>query len=139
MGNKIKANKHTSMKKLVPIVGMLALFCGCYNDKYDKLYPVPVTTCDTTTITYSHDIAPIIANYCLSPGNGCHDVTGAGVSGYDYQTNILALQSNAATGLLLPDINWDPRHNAMPKNAAKLPDCDINKITRWVNQGAQNN
>jgi hypothetical protein len=129
------------MKKLMIIAGVLLMFGSCYNDKYDKLYPAPpVTTCDTTTITYAHDIAPIIAQNCAISG-GCHDASGAGTSGYDYATSISALQTNAHDGSLISDINWAPTkgHSNMPKNGAKLSACDINKITRWVNQGAQNN
>lgn len=127
------------MKKLMIIAAVLLAVSGCYNDKYDKLYPVVATTCDTTTITYSHDIAPIIASNCFSPGNGCHDAAGSGTSGFDYQSSITALQSNAASGLLLADINWEARHNPMPKGNPKLSDCNINKIARWVHQGAPNN
>lgn len=127
------------MRKILLPVVLVVILGSCYNDKYDKLYPATTTTCDTTTITYSHDIAPIITTNCLSPGNGCHDVTGSGVSGYDYVTSIVPLQTNALDGTLLGDINWEARHNPMPKNAAKLSDCDINKITRWVHDGAPNN
>ena len=120
---------------------LLLVFAGCYNDKYDKLYPViAAAICDTTTITYSHDILPIISSNCYSPGNGCHDAAGASNSGYDY-TNFTVLQTNALDGWIVSDINYTPTrgHNNMPKDAPQLSACDINKITRWVNQGAQNN
>jgi hypothetical protein len=130
------------MKKLMMMAGLLLILGSCYNDKYDKLYPAPATTiCDTTTITYAHDIAPIISANCYSPGNGCHDAAGSSTSGYDYQTNIIPLQANATDGSLVTDINWAPTrgHNNMPKNGTKLSACDIDKITRWVNLGARNN
>jgi hypothetical protein len=120
---------------------LLITFSGCYNDKYDKLYPssLGTTTCDTSgTITYSGDIKPIIEANCYSPGNGCHDATGSAVSQYDYETSITALQTNAQTGLLLNSINWQ-NVPSMPKNGNKLPSCDIDKITRWVDEGAPNN
>ena len=133
------------MKKITGLTAILTLLilAGCYNDKYNKLYPLPAsTTCDTSTITYSHDIAPIITANCYSSsanGGGCHDAAGAATSGYDYQTSVTVIQGNALNGTLLGDLNWVARHNNMPKNGNKLPDCDINKITRWVNQGALNN
>ena len=122
---------------------LLLIFTGCYNDKYDKLYPATTantTTCDTTTITYSHDIQPIISANCFSPGNGCHDAAGSSTSGYDY-TNFSVLQSNALAGWVVSDINFAPTrgHNNMPKNGTQLSACDINKVTRWVNEGAPNN
>lgn len=114
---------------------------SCSNDKYDKLYPISTTqvvTCDTTTITYTKDILPIVQNYCYSPGSGCHDASGASTSNFDF-TNFNVLQAVSQSGLLLGDINWASGHNQMPKNAAKLSACDINKFTRWINQGALNN
>ena len=133
------------MKKLL-MISVLIIFLGsCYNDKYDKLYPLSsatTTTCDTSgTLSYANDIEPIIASNCFNPGNGCHDATGSSVSGYNYQTSITSLQSNALNGSLLSDINFMPTrgHNSMPLNGAQLSACDIDKITRWVNEGAPNN
>ena len=125
------------------IAGLLLILGSCYNDKYDKLYPAPppnTNTCDTTTITYSHDIQPIIVANCYNPSAGnCHNASGS--SGFNYQTSIIPLQTNAHDGSLLTDINWNPTrgHNKMPLNGNQLSACDINKITRWVNLGAQNN
>ena len=132
------------MKRIWIVVCLSVIISSCYNDKYDKLYPnIPVTTvtCDTTTISYTTDIKPIIVASCYSPGNGCHDATGASVSSYDYQSSITVLQSNALAGWLVSDINFAPTrgHNNMPKNGTQLSACDINKITRWVNEGAPNN
>jgi hypothetical protein len=132
------------MKKIWMAALLVLVISGCYNDKYSKLYPnIPsgTTTCDTTTITYSGDIKPIIVANCYSPGNGCHDAVGSATSAYDYETSVIALQGNALDGALVTDINFMPTkgHNTMPKNGTQLPACDINKITRWVNEGAPNN
>jgi len=124
---------------------LITFLSSCSNNKYDKLYPqspAAATTCDTsTTLSYANDIETIIASNCFSPGNGCHDATGSGVSGFNYQTSITSLQSNALNGSLLTDINFMPTrgHNSMPLNGARLSVCDIDKITRWVNEGAPNN
>jgi hypothetical protein len=131
------------MKSLLPILSTIVFITcmsSCYNDAYDKLYPANTTTCDTINITYSHDIAPIIASNCFSPGNGCHDAGGSGTSGFNY-TTYAGLIVNVPDGTLLNDINWTPAkgHNSMPKNANQLAQCDINKITRWVNEGYPNN
>jgi hypothetical protein len=132
------------MRSFLPVLSVIIIatcISSCYNDKYDKLYPpAAATTCDTATITYSHDIAPIIASGCYSPGNGCHDAAGSSVSGYNY-TTYDGLIVNIQDGALLPDINFTPTkgHNSMPKGGNQLAQCDINKITRWVNQGYPNN
>ena len=130
------------MKKIMVAVVIMAIFAGCYNDKYDKLYPIPpATTCDTTTITYSHDIAPIMNASCAISG-GCHNAAGNAVTGNLDFTVFSILQGQATADLIIADINGTQTtrgHNAMPLNLPKLAQCDINKITRWVNQGAQNN
>lgn len=127
------------MKKITLFAtAALLILAGCYNDKYDKLYPNPVTTtCDTTIITYTNDIKPIINSSCAING-GCHNAAGdANTNGLDY-TVFSILQGQATTTLMVNDINGTPtpRHNAMPLNLPKLSQCDINKITRWVNEGA---
>jgi hypothetical protein len=127
------------MKKLMIVVAILVTLGSCYNYKYDKLFPVPVGSCDTTNITYSKDIAPIVAANCAISG-GCHDVAGSLISGHDY-TTYAGLKAVAEYDFIITDINGIPvaGHNSMPKNGLKLSDCDINKITRWVNEGAPDN
>ena len=127
------------MKKLMLVAVLLLILGSCYNDKYDKLYPRPATTCDTTTIKYSADIAPIITANCAI--SGCHNTAGNAVTGGLDYTIFTVLQGNALNGSVVSDINGLPTrgHNAMPLNLPKLPACDINKITRWVNEGAPNN
>ena len=127
------------MKKIILAVALLLIFSGCYNDKYDKLYPA-TATCDTTTVSYARDIAPIINSSCAIAG-GCHNADGNSATiNLDF-TVLSILQSQATTALMVDDINDNPGrgHNSMPLNLPKLQQCDINKITRWVNQGALNN
>ena len=127
------------MKKLIVIAGMLLVMGSCYNDKYDKLYPAIAVTCDTTTVSFAADIKPILTARCNIAG-GCHDAAGLAVSGFDFSTYD-GVQPIATTDILIADLNWAPTsgfHN-MPKDQPKLAQCDINKFTRWVNQGAQNN
>ena len=127
------------MKKLIIIALAVVAFAGCYNDSYDKLYPTPVTntntnTCDTTTVSYTTDILPILSQNC-STGSSCHVAGGA--SGYDL-TDTTVLKTEALNGAIVGDINYAPtgRNHNMPLTGGKLSDCNINKITRWVNLGA---
>ncbi len=126
------------MKKLLVIIGLLLILGSCVNDKYNTLFPAQ-TSCDTTTVTYSKDIAPIIAANCAISG-GCHDAAGALISGHDY-TTYAGVAAVASYNFIVTDINWIPvaGHTDMPKNGIKLSGCDIDKITRWVNEGAPNN
>ena len=128
------------MKKIIFIVGVITIFAGCYNDKADKLYPMPVTTCDTTIVSYRSNVEPIIMTYCAING-GCHNAAGDAVTGNRDYTNFSTLQSNATAALMIDDITGNPQRgdNAMPLNLSPLSQCDINIITRWVNEGAPNN
>ena len=125
-----------ALSVLTGIIGI----SSCYNDKADKLYPAPpISTCDTTTITFAHDIMPILNASCNVSG-GCHDASGATTSGFDF-TTYAGIQSQATYAILVNDINFTPtsRHHEMPKSLPKISQCDINKITRWVNLGSLNN
>ena len=127
------------MKRILIIAGLAIVAAGCYNDKADKLYPAPATnTCDTTSISYAKDIAPIISASCAI--SGCHDASGGAINGFDF-TTYAGLKDVANTATLINDINFTPTsgNHSMPQGGSKLPSCEINKITRWVNEGAPNN
>jgi len=137
--NSKKAYKNLTL--VILIICLLACATGCYNNSYNKLYPAANTsTCDTANISYSKDIAPIIASNCFNPGNGCHDAAGSSTSLFNYET-YAGILPNIQSGDLINDINWTPLRgkNDMPKNANKLQQCDINKITRWINEGYPDN
>jgi len=127
------------MKKVLIIAGTIIALAGCYNDSYDKLYPVPVTkgttnTCDTTTISYTTDILPILNANCNS--SSCH--ASGGSSGYNF-SDTTVLHSSTVVQNIVNDINFTPSgkgHNSMPYLGNKISQCDINKITRWVNLGS---
>ena len=126
------------MKKVLFFAGLVITLGSCYNDSYDKLYPSTPTTnsCDTTTIGFAADIKPIFSAQCSSNNYSCHAPGAAG--GVDLSTYNTTLSDYAGNGKLLKDINWSGGNN-MPLGLPKISDCDINKITRWVHQGAQNN
>jgi len=110
---------------------------SCYNDQYDKLYPAPVTpvVCDTTTVSFAHDITPIFQANCETPG--CHEA-GATTSGLDL-TTYTGASSTLSRRNILGDITFSSGSTGMPKGGSKIPDCDINKNTKWANEGFPNN
>jgi len=125
------------MRNLFIICGLLIVFSSCYNDKADKLYVQPtVTTCDTSNVTFSGTVNPIIQANCGTGNSSCH-ATGA-VSGFDY-TSYAGIYRNATTGLLLPAIQHTGSLPYMPLNATQLSACDIQQIAIWINNGALNN
>lgn len=89
--------------------------------------------CDTTDMSFSSDIMPILTNKCV----GCH--SGAGASGgVDLSTHsgVLAV---VQSGQLFGSINWDNAYSNMPKGGSQLPSCEINQIKAWIDAGALNN
>jgi len=109
---------------------MLLMMNSCYYDKEDKLYPF--LACDTTNVTYSQTIAPIMTANC----NICH-FTGSQTINIPLDTwaGVNAVVQN---GKLLPAIEQTGPF-PMPKSGSKLDPCTIGKIQKWINQGAPNN
>jgi hypothetical protein len=112
-------------------IGLL-LQC-CYYDNEAVLYKNGGgTVCDTTNVTYSQTIAPIMSNNC----NSCHwSGAGIGVITIDY-TNLNIIVAN---GKLSKSVNWTGGAIPMPLGGQKLSSCDLDKITKWINNGALNN
>jgi hypothetical protein len=106
---------------------------GCYYDKGEILNPA--TSCDTTTVTYSGNVNPILTANCT----GCHSGNNApnGVK-LDTYANVKLLAQDPS-GILLGVITHSPNFDPMPKNGNKLSDCSIAKISIWVHGGAPNN
>ena len=125
-----------AMKKLIVatvIVSAMALFAGCYYDKAEQVYPQQAV-CDTTAVKYSQDIVAILSANCYS----CHSGTASAGGGFklDSHGNLVVFVNN---GKLLKAITHSAGASAMPKNMPKMPECNINKITAWINDGAPNN
>lgn len=124
------------MKRYLALASILSavLINGCYYDVEEELYPQQGPACDTTAITYLQTIQPIIAQNCLG---SCHSqasqIGGIVLEGHT------ALADVAATGALLGAIKHEPGFSAMPQGQAKLDDCTILKIEKWVNDGSPNN
>ncbi|MBI1288928.1 MAG: hypothetical protein GC178_15275 [Flavobacteriales bacterium] len=94
------------------------------------------TTCDSTSVSYSGSVVPILELYCF----GCHSSTSAPNSGggvaLEPYSNLMTYVNN---GFLIGDITHQNGYNAMPLGGNKLDDCKIGTIRNWINEGAQNN
>lgn len=129
------------IKHILSLAALATLVvAGCYNDKADQLYPAPATggggnTCDTTTMSYATDIKPITDQYCATAS--CHS-SGVIAGGYNFSTHT-GLKMAVTNNRLLGVINQQTGFSPMPQGMTKLTDCNINKITAWVNQGALDN
>lgn len=90
-------------------------------------------SCDTAVFTYSGAVKPIMDSKC----KGCHNPTSLGgnidVSTYN------ALKVSALNGKLMGSVAHQVGYSPMPKNSAKLSDCEIKQIQKWINSGSLNN
>ncbi len=129
--------KHLVSYLLFLIIAVISIvFSGCYNDKADLLIPNN-NNCDTTvTISYRSDITNILQQNCYR----CHSVDKYAVAGGNNRLDSFSsLQIMVFNGLLLKAINHTPGVVPMPYDGGKLSNCDIMKITAWVNRGALDN
>lgn len=95
--------------------------------------PCNAVGCDTSNVTYSGSVVPILQNYCL----GCHtnESTGGGILLNTY-TDVYDQVQN---GNLLGAITGEPGLIAMPLNENPLDECKITTIEIWINNGAPEN
>lgn len=89
--------------------------------------------CDSSVFTYSAAIQPIIQNKC----QGCH--SGINAQGAIDLSNYTLINARVTDGKLWGSINQLPGYSAMPKNGAKLSDCEIKQFQKWIAAGALNN
>ncbi len=92
-----------------------------------------IGSCDTTVFTYSGAVKPIMDNKCA----GCHNPSNLG-GNIDVST-FAAVRIVALNGKLYGSIAHQTGYSPMPKNAAKLSDCEIRQVQKWITAGSQNN
>lgn len=98
---------------------------SCYKDNLEELNPQLVCS-DTTDITYTNTIAPIISASCTV----CH--SGSSPSGGISLDTYTSVKNVALTGKLYGSVSWDGTASQMPKGGSKLSDCSIAKIKKWI-------
>ena len=120
---------------LIIAILSIAIIPGCYNKKADLI--IPNNDCDTTIIiSYRSDITNILQQNCYV----CHSADKYATNGGNRQLDMFSsLQKMVINGKLLKAINHTAGAVPMPYGGGKLSDCDIMKITAWVNRGARDN
>jgi len=124
-------------KKLLTIIPAAALLLfifslnSCYNDKAEILYPQ--TVCDTSVVTYSTSVIPILSSTCIS----CHggNTPSAGIKLDDY----ISVKQQVDNGRLWGSVSHAANYSPMPKNGNQLNTCSLQKIRLWIAAGALNN
>ena len=122
---------------------LLSVFCtGCLYDKFTPPPPAPLpASCDTTNVTYTAVIKPILQQNCYE----CHSTTASNSQrpGYLFFDNFnelktIALAQSPASNLR-DRINHRGISPFMPFQRTKLDACTIRKIEKWVEAGCPNN
>jgi mono/diheme cytochrome c family protein len=89
--------------------------------------------CDSSVFTYSGAIAPLMNTYC----KGCHNPASLG-GGIDVSSYAL-VKLIAQNGKLMGSIAHASGYSSMPKGSAKLSDCQIRQVQKWIQTGILNN
>lgn len=118
------------MRKISMLCCTIALLLvSCKNDNEEETFPNNnggATTCDTSNVSFSKMIMPMIQNNCLS----CHSSTSPRLTNFDQ------ISQNATR--ILGAIKHKPGYKPMPPSGS-LPQCAITQFEAWVNQGKKNN
>ena len=85
--------------------------------------------CDTSRLTYTNFIQPLVASHCL----GCHvqAAWGGGVVLNTYAD----LKASTQGGRLYGAVAWQGGHLSMPKFQKQLPACVVRKVEVWIQNG----
>jgi len=89
--------------------------------------------CDTTNVSYSLSIEPLLRNTCV----GCHNATA--LNGGVNLSNYGGVRTVALNGRLNGAVNHLPGYAAMPLGGGTLSSCDLDAIRIWINMGSPEN
>ena len=104
-----------------------ASMSGCYYDVEEELYG----SCDTSSVTYSGTIKPLLTSYgCY----GCHTGTSAS-GGVNLDTHHDLVTQMNKVWIAINHTGTKP----MPQGGSKMNACDINKVKAWMDQGTPEN
>ncbi len=109
----------------------LVLVAGCEYDVEEEL--APEKTCDSEEVSYRDQIEPILSARCYQCHAAALNQGNVTLEGYD------RLKILADNGRLLGAVQWQGGFSPMPQNEPMLPECDIDLIQAWVEDGAPNN
>ena len=123
------------MKRLIIFISIFGIFLlsfvACYYDNEEALYPSFSNSCDTTNVTFSGTIVPILSNNCYS----CHSNSNAAFGANIHLEAYADVVTNSAK--LIVSIKQTGA-KPMPPNG-KLKDCSITQFDIWIRKGMLNN
>ena len=107
---------------------LIILSNSCYFDSVEELYPNSM--CDTSVTTFMDVIDPIIKNNCTL--SGCHVPGGTGIGDFTTYAGVKAAVDNGKIQIRVIDLKTMPA-------SGPLSNCEILKLQKWIDNGAQNN
>jgi hypothetical protein len=114
------------------VVGAMFWLGSCSKESADRLAG-NTTSCDTTNVSYSKQVLPILQDDCYSCHQGANPFSGIDLS------NFAILQAHVKNGDLKSAVTHTGNVTPMPYELPMLPSCEVNTIVAWVDQGALNN
>lgn len=121
-----------TIKILSILVFSAVLFNSCYYDSEEYLYPQNFQ-CDTSNVTYTEVISDIMETSCNSCHGGGSTYGGVITNTYD------GLKELVDNGQLWGTINHESGYKPMPQGKPQLPECELNQIKVWIENGALEN
>jgi hypothetical protein len=90
--------------------------------------------CDASSpVTFSATIKPLLANKCTGCHGGASPLAGIDLTTYN------GIKAKVIDGRLWGAVNHQPGYSPMPKNGAKLSDCELGQLKNWIDAGSLNN
>ncbi len=126
-------NTIKSLSYVLLIATFVLLANGCYYDIEEELYPSVTDSCDTANVTFSATVVPILEQQCYNCHSISSNTSGILLEGYD---NVIVRVND---GSLEGSINYVSGFSPMPSGAPKLTDCNLAKISKWIDDGALDN
>ena len=117
------------------LIGTMVFISSCYYDKADLLYGGNTGPCTDSagTVSYAQKVVPLLQQYCYS----CH--TGNFPSGNQLMGTYTADKAMAMNGMLYGTIAHSSGYSPMPQGMAKMTNCQIAVIKKWIDSGTLNN
>lgn len=123
------------MKRIIISLASLTIFMfffvSCYYDNEEALYPSLSNSCDTSNVTYSGTIAPLLSNNCYS----CHSNANSAFGGNIHLQDIADVITNSSK--IVVSIKRTGSKPMPP--SGKLNSCAISQFDIWVRNGMPNN
>ena len=111
----------------------ILLLNSCNYDNEESLYGI--SDCDTNFVSFEMDIDPIISSHCRNCHGGPSPSSGLALETYDQIKQSATYPYNG----IIDRISRPEGDPLMMPVSYRIPQCQIDKIVAWVEQGALNN